>query len=75
MHFQIRMRPALHERLASSALDKKTSLNATVVALLTEAVERRRHPGGPNAAWVSGPARVKPKLLPSSERINDLIVE
>jgi len=41
VHFQIRMPPALHEQLASRALDKRTSLNATVVALLTQAVELR----------------------------------
>ena len=46
VHFQIRMPPTLHERLASWALDKKTSLNATVVAFLKEALERREPKGG-----------------------------
>ncbi|HWE35788.1 MAG TPA: toxin-antitoxin system HicB family antitoxin [Isosphaeraceae bacterium] len=41
VHFQIRMPPALHERLASLAKDRKESLNAIVVAILREAVERR----------------------------------
>ena len=39
VHFQIRMPPALHERLASWAMDKKNSLNATVVAMLKEALD------------------------------------
>lgn len=41
VHFQIRMPPVLHERLASWAMEKKISLNATVVAMLKEALERR----------------------------------
>lgn len=31
VHFQIRMPPALHERLASRAREEKSSLNALVV--------------------------------------------
>ena len=41
VHFQIRMPPELHERLTSWAMDRKISLNATVVAMLKEALERR----------------------------------
>lgn len=41
VHFQIRMPPPLHEHLASLAREKKVSLNALVVAILQEAVERR----------------------------------
>ncbi len=40
VHFQIRMPPALHERLASRAREEKNSLNAMIVALLTVAVDR-----------------------------------
>ncbi len=41
VHFQIRMPPFLHERLASRARDEKSSLNALVVALLSDAMERQ----------------------------------
>lgn len=40
VHFQIRMPPALHEGLASIARESKGSLNALVVEMLREAVER-----------------------------------
>jgi len=40
VHFQIRMPPDLHERLASRAKDEKASLNALVVGILEQAVER-----------------------------------
>jgi predicted HicB family RNase H-like nuclease len=39
VHFQIRMPPHLHERLASLALATKQSLNALVVDLLRQAAE------------------------------------
>jgi hypothetical protein len=59
VHFQIRMPPALHERLASRAREEKNSLNAMVVALLTEAVERHhaasRPPSMTTNARGSGP--------------------
>jgi predicted HicB family RNase H-like nuclease len=41
VHFQIRMPPVTHERLASRARAEKISLNALIVALMTEALERR----------------------------------
>ena len=41
VHFQIRMAPYLHEALASRAKEEKASLNALVVEILREAVERR----------------------------------
>lgn len=41
VHFQIRMPPAMHERLASAARDEKRSLNAMIVEFLTKAVELR----------------------------------
>ena len=37
VHFQIRMPPVLHERLASWATDDKASLNALVVEILQTA--------------------------------------
>jgi predicted HicB family RNase H-like nuclease len=37
VHFQIRMPPHLHERLASWAKDDNASLNALVVEILQEA--------------------------------------
>ena len=40
VHFQIRMPPDLHERLASRAKDEKASLNALVVGILEQAIER-----------------------------------
>jgi predicted HicB family RNase H-like nuclease len=44
VHFQIRMPPPVHERLASRARDEKSSLNALIVALLVDALERRSVP-------------------------------
>jgi predicted HicB family RNase H-like nuclease len=40
VHFQIRMPPPMHERLASRAREEKNSLNALIVSLLAQAVER-----------------------------------
>jgi predicted HicB family RNase H-like nuclease len=39
VHFQIRMPPVLHERLASWATDDKASLNALVVEILQKAMK------------------------------------
>jgi predicted HicB family RNase H-like nuclease len=41
VHFQIRMSPALHERLASWAREEKNSLNALIVSLLNQAAAGR----------------------------------
>jgi predicted HicB family RNase H-like nuclease len=41
VHFQIRMPPVLHERLASWAKQDKASLNMLVVGILEKAVENR----------------------------------
>ncbi len=41
VHFQIRMPPLMHERLASRAREEKSSLNALIVSLLTEAVDEK----------------------------------
>ena len=40
VHFQIRMPPALHERLATWAKDDKVSLNALIVGILEKAGEQ-----------------------------------
>jgi hypothetical protein len=45
VHFQIRMPPSLHEQLASRAREDKSSLNALVVTVLRDAVERREAAG------------------------------
>lgn len=41
VHFQIRMPPVLHERLASWAREQKNSLNALIVTLLVQAASGR----------------------------------
>jgi predicted HicB family RNase H-like nuclease len=38
-HFQVRMPPVLHEKLASWAKDDKASLNALVVEILQRALK------------------------------------
>lgn len=45
VHFQIRMPPPLHERLASMAKESKESLNALVVELLRQAAEAHDQEG------------------------------
>jgi hypothetical protein len=50
VHFQIRMPPATHERLASRAREEKSSLNALIVAILTEAFERHEGSAGDEGA-------------------------
>ncbi len=50
VHFQIRIPPELHERLATRARVEKLSLNALVVVLLRDAAAARR-------GDVDGPAR------------------
>ncbi|MEO6810329.1 MAG: Arc family DNA-binding protein [Isosphaeraceae bacterium] len=44
VHFQIRMPPSRHEQLASRAREEKSSLNALIVSILRDAVERREVP-------------------------------
>lgn len=41
VHFQIRMPPEVHEKLASWAREDKESLNALVVTILRKAYEER----------------------------------
>jgi hypothetical protein len=40
VHFQIRMPPVLHEKLASWAKEEKASLNALIVGILEKAIEQ-----------------------------------
>lgn len=42
VHFQIRMPPQQHEKLASWAKDEKLSLNLLVVGILEKAIEKRK---------------------------------
>jgi predicted HicB family RNase H-like nuclease len=42
VHFQIRMPPQQHEKLASWAKDEKVSLNLLVVGILEKAIEHRK---------------------------------
>ena len=42
VHFQIRMPPDIHERLASWAKEDKASLNMLVVGILEQAIDARR---------------------------------
>jgi predicted HicB family RNase H-like nuclease len=53
VHFQIRMPPDMHERLASWAKADKASLNQLIVEILEKAVER--HDAEPVGAG-NGPA-------------------
>ncbi|WP_076351522.1 Arc family DNA-binding protein [Paludisphaera borealis] len=41
VHFQIRMPPPMHETLASRARAEKSSLNALIVSLLSQAVAKQ----------------------------------
>ena len=45
VHFQIRMPPALHERLANWAVSDRESINNLIVGILERAEERHRTPG------------------------------
>jgi len=53
VHFQIRMPPQQHEKLASWAKDEKLSLSLLVVGILEKAIEKRRNDA---AAPKGGPA-------------------
>ena len=59
VHFQIRMPPALHERLASRAREDRASLNALIVAILRDALEE--HAPAPGEA--PGPGRPRPVAI------------
>ncbi|MBV8488058.1 MAG: toxin-antitoxin system HicB family antitoxin [Planctomycetaceae bacterium] len=54
VHFQIRVPPNIHERLASWAKQDKASLNMLIVGLLEKALERRK---SENPSAVHGLAR------------------
>ena len=55
VHFQIRMPPDMHERLASWAKADKASLNLLIVDILEKAIERRE---GEAATVGNGPSHV-----------------
>ena len=42
VHFQIRMPPHLHEKLASMAKEDRTSLNMLIVKILEKSMEERK---------------------------------
>jgi hypothetical protein len=44
VHFQIRMPPSIYEHLASRGRAEKSSFNALIVSLLSEALKRRDSP-------------------------------
>jgi predicted HicB family RNase H-like nuclease len=46
VHFQIRMPPQQHERLATWAKEDKVSLNLLVVGILEKAMERHQAESG-----------------------------
>ncbi len=46
VHFQIRMPPQQHEKLATWAKEDKVSLNLLVVGILEKAMERRHAEAG-----------------------------
>ena len=58
VHFQIRMAPELHQRLANWAKDDKASLNALVVTILEGA--SAQHQGQPAAAASAGGKSTRP---------------
>ena len=49
VHFQIRMPPALHEKLANWAVEDRESINNLIVGILERAEERHRTPGDGSA--------------------------
>ena len=61
VHFQVRMPPDIHERLASWAKADKASLNQLVVDILQKAIE---HKEGDTVAAGNGPAHTA-SLSPS----------
>lgn len=44
VHFQIRMPPALHEKLANWAVEDRESINNLIVGILERAEDRHRTP-------------------------------
>ena len=46
VHFQIRMPPHQHEKLASWAKEEKSSLNLLVVGILEKAIEKHHAESG-----------------------------
>ena len=59
VHFQIRMPPQQHEKLATWAKEDKVSLNLLVVGILEKAMERRKaEPTAAKAGSDSPPSEV-----------------
>jgi len=56
VHFQIRMPPVMHEALASQARASKLSLNALIVGILSEAIERAGAAGEDSSEPTGAPA-------------------
>jgi predicted HicB family RNase H-like nuclease len=50
VHFQIRMPPQQHEKLATWAKEEKVSLNLLVVGILEKAMDRHKAEPGPSKA-------------------------
>jgi predicted HicB family RNase H-like nuclease len=57
VHFQVRMPPPVHERLASQARASKTSLNALIVTVLQAALARREASADAAAVAADGSSR------------------
>ena len=57
VHFQIRMPPALHERLASWAKEDKASLNALIVSILKNDADQRDSGENRSTGQADEPAR------------------
>jgi hypothetical protein len=57
VHFQLRMPPALHERLASRAKEEKSSLNAYIVGLLHDVLDPKALDTKPASGLVASGGR------------------
>ncbi|HWE35280.1 MAG TPA: toxin-antitoxin system HicB family antitoxin [Isosphaeraceae bacterium] len=57
VHFQIRMPPALHERLASVATERKQSLNLMIVDMLQRALDEHAAREAADGPAPTGPGR------------------
>jgi len=57
VHFQIRMPPQQHEKLATWAKEDKVSLNLLVVGILEKAMERRKTEPAATKTGSSHPAK------------------
>ncbi len=57
VHFQIRMPPQQHEKLASWAKEDKVSLNLLVVGILERAIDEHKAASAPAKAGAHHPPR------------------